>query len=321
MSDFQDISVQFQRLQTIFTEPDFSVLPNTFDVAVAIKNFKNNANFREINEKFAQLGNSGLIKSVSEFHSNLTSLSKIEISSSSIVKNKFNEFLKIDFSTIFSASSFLSTIDFAEVLKKSNPMVEYDYENIGIALQRVFNKHLTEQEKQSEEKSVVSLSMVAEEVQEEYNKIGTAMNDIQLDNCDLSDNKDKMTKISIIISIISLVFTVLFGTTQTILSFLSYKATVDCDNKFVEDTRNYIKNEVGIDAKSLNQLNYRMICWDNVMPRLCHDCRSRVTGHLEKGKVVIIVNHYKKWIEILWQNEDGEFCSGWIQNYKVVEFK
>ena len=42
---------------------------------------------------------------------------------------------------------------------------------------------------------------------------------------------------------------------------------------------------------------------------------------LEKGKIVILVNHYKKWVEIIWQNEDGKFCSGWIQNYKVTKFK
>lgn len=44
-------------------------------------------------------------------------------------------------------------------------------------------------------------------------------------------------------------------------------------------------------------------------------------GNLPLGKVVCVVNKYKKWIEITWQSEEGEYCSGWIQNYKVTQFK
>ena len=32
-------------------------------------------------------------------------------------------------------------------------------------------------------------------------------------------------------------------------------------------------------------------------------------------------NKYKKWRQIIWENEDGEECMGWIQNYRLTEFK
>ena len=34
-----------------------------------------------------------------------------------------------------------------------------------------------------------------------------------------------------------------------------------------------------------------------------------------------IIDKYKKWRQIIWENEDGEECMGWIQNYKLTEFK
>ena len=48
---------------------------------------------------------------------------------------------------------------------------------------------------------------------------------------------------------------------------------------------------------------------------------SIVIEKLEEGKVVRIIDKYKKWRQIIWENEDGEECMGWIQNYKLTEFK
>ena len=55
--------------------------------------------------------------------------------------------------------------------------------------------------------------------------------------------------------------------------------------------------------------------------RLKHDCHSIVIEKLEEGKVVRIIDKYKKWRQIIWENEDGEECMGWIQNYRLTEFK
>ena len=42
---------------------------------------------------------------------------------------------------------------------------------------------------------------------------------------------------------------------------------------------------------------------------------------LELGKFVQIVDKYQKWVQICWQNEDGTYSYGWIQNYKLAEFR
>lgn len=91
-------------------------------------------------------------------------------------------------------------------------------------------------------------------------------------------------------------------------------------NSIIE-VNNYYTVEVGMDVNALNDYNFRMICKDNVMPRVKPDCSSRVVGHLSMGKIVCVVGKYKKWIEITWKNDEGEYFSGWIQNYKIVGFK
>lgn len=87
------------------------------------------------------------------------------------------------------------------------------------------------------------------------------------------------------------------------------------------EVNNYYTIEVGMNVDALNDYNFRMICKDNVMPRVKPDCSSRVVGHLPVGKIVCVVGKYKKWIEITWKNDEGEYFSGWIQNYKIVGFK
>ena len=49
--------------------------------------------------------------------------------------------------------------------------------------------------------------------------------------------------------------------------------------------------------------------------------KNKVIEKLEEGKVVRIIDKYKKWRQIIWENEDGEECMGWIQNYRLTEFK
>lgn len=71
----------------------------------------------------------------------------------------------------------------------------------------------------------------------------------------------------------------------------------------------------------LNEMSYRIVREDNVMPRIKPDCSSRVTGHLRAGQVITVSDKYRKWSEINWEDEDGKFHSGWVQNYKLMEFR
>ncbi|MDD2972561.1 MAG: hypothetical protein PHE02_10570 [Lachnospiraceae bacterium] len=102
---------------------------------------------------------------------------------------------------------------------------------------------------------------------------------------------------------------------------LSSNQPQSVDTTNIIEVNNYYTVEVGMDVNTLNDYNFRMIYKDNVMPRIKPDCSSRVVGHLPMGKIVCVVDKYKKWIEITWKNDEGEYFSGWIQNYKIVEFK
>ena len=75
-----------------------------------------------------------------------------------------------------------------------------------------------------------------------------------------------------------------------------------------------------IDAKELNTTKYRIVNRESIV-RLKHDCHSIVIEKLEEGQIVRIINKYKKWKQIIWENEYGEEYMGWIQNYKLTEFK
>lgn len=92
------------------------------------------------------------------------------------------------------------------------------------------------------------------------------------------------------------------------------------DNNTVE-VNNYYVNDLEINADMLNSLSYRIINQNNVMPRINPDCSSRVIAHLNIGQIVIVSEKYKKWIRINLEDENGQEMSGWIQNYKLTEFK
>ncbi len=113
------------------------------------------------------------------------------------------------------------------------------------------------------------------------------------------------------ISIISFFITIysLVSTTTT----NTYNTTVQVNNYYV--------NELEIDAEILNAMSYRIVTENNVLPRVKPDCSSRVTGCLGMGQVVTVSDKYRKWVKINWKDAEGNSCSGWIQNYKLIEFK
>lgn len=87
------------------------------------------------------------------------------------------------------------------------------------------------------------------------------------------------------------------------------------------EVNNYYVNDLEINANLLNAMSYRIIIENDVMPRIKPDCSSRAVGHLNVGQVVIVSRKYRKWVEINWEDKDGNIHSGWIQNYKLTEFK
>ena len=48
---------------------------------------------------------------------------------------------------------------------------------------------------------------------------------------------------------------------------------------------------------------------------------STIVDRLEEGTIIRIAGKYRKWRQIIWQNEEEELCMGWIQNYKLDKFK
>lgn len=89
----------------------------------------------------------------------------------------------------------------------------------------------------------------------------------------------------------------------------------------ITEVNNYYINEVGVDADLLNSMNYRLVCKDVIKPRTKPDMSSKIVSTLHTGKIVNVISKHKKWIEIIWKNDEGEDCIGWIQNYNVAKFK
>lgn len=87
------------------------------------------------------------------------------------------------------------------------------------------------------------------------------------------------------------------------------------------EVNNYYVNDLEISAGMLNAMSYRIIVKNDVMPRIKPDCSFCVMGHLNIGQVVTVSRKYKKWVKIEWEDECGNYYSGWVQNYKLAKFK
>lgn len=109
------------------------------------------------------------------------------------------------------------------------------------------------------------------------------------------------------------------GFILTVYSLVSTKPSKTYNT--AAEVNNYYINGLEINAVMLNEMSYRIVREDNVMPRIKPDCSSRVTGHLRAGQVITVSDKYRKWSEINWEDEDGKFHSGWVQNYKLMEFR
>lgn len=86
------------------------------------------------------------------------------------------------------------------------------------------------------------------------------------------------------------------------------------------NTNYFIQNFYGYDPKELNDGGYRITNQD-ITVRIKHNCKSPVVDQLEAGTPIHIVDKYKKWRQIEWTGDDDETYMGWIQNWKLEEFK
>ncbi len=160
------------------------------------------------------------------------------------------------------------------------------------------------------------IDTVSETIATEYEKV----TDIPLnkENQDLPvtekrkiDAKDIREWLGFIIMLISFFLEIMNSSSTTINNY---------NYNYTQQVNNYYVVGFGYDAKELNTTKYRIVNRESIV-RLKHDCHSIVIEKLEEGQIVRIRDKYKKWRQIIWENEDGEECMGWIQNYKLTEFK
>ena len=91
-------------------------------------------------------------------------------------------------------------------------------------------------------------------------------------------------------------------------------------NYYVQVVNNHYTVNEGFDYAFLNNIDLRFINRGLVCVRVKPDNSSYAVAQLRLGKTVQVIDKYRKWTKIYWQ-EDGEYFSGWIQNWKLNEFK
>ena len=155
-----------------------------------------------------------------------------------------------------------------------------------------------------------NIDTVSETVAMEYEKATDKENqNLQITEKRKIDVKEIREWLSFIMTIISFVMGITNSSATTINNY-----------NYTQQVNNYYVVGMGYDVKKLNTTKYRIVNRESIV-RLKHDCHSIVIEKLEEGKVVRIIDKYKKWRQIIWENEDGEECMGWIQNYRLTEFK
>lgn len=107
--------------------------------------------------------------------------------------------------------------------------------------------------------------------------------------------------------------------TKTLLQNESDKPKIIYQQQ-VQITNNYYQFMSGASIDELNDANIRIVA-QNIVVRIKHDCHSHVVDRLEAGDVVQVIGKYRKWRHIEWTDENDDQHLGWIQNYKLVQFR
>lgn len=264
------------------------------------------------------------IKSLTENMSNVLRVNDYNISGAIRALNEMIEPLKTsaNFSKINEVSASISGLStilqqvgsaslISQILKKNSAfstLTEKSLEDINTnLLGRVTDQVFSESEEWD-------IDIVSETIATEYEKATDIFSNKENQNLPITekrriDAKEIREWLNFIMAIISFVM----GITN------SSATTINIYN-YTQQVNNYYVVGRGYDAKELNTTKYRIVNRESIV-RLKHNCHSIVIEKLEEGKVVRIIDKYKKWRQIIWENEEGEECMGWIQNYKLTEFK
>lgn len=209
-------------------------------------------------------------------------------------------------------------IDMPQALKTLQAIPKADIEHISKILQEKFETtEITEETDLEEIVDEVAEQFVEEKTADKSEEKRTKPNALEIVQT-IGKVADAVGEVAKTVQLI--ICLILYMMDFTPLSYPESKPTTS-EIQNITIVNNFYKDDMGLDIEELTDFGYRIITESNVMPRIKPDTSSRVTGHLNIGQVVIIERKYRKWIEILWENEQGKYCSGWIQNYKVTEFK
>ena len=117
-----------------------------------------------------------------------------------------------------------------------------------------------------------------------------------------------------IVTILDFLFTFIHSTIpETNMNITNNHST----NYYIQQVNNYYANEDEFYAEEYNSNKYRFVAEKEVTVRIKADYSSAAVEKLKLGKIVQIVDKYKKWVQIRWKNEDDTYSYGWIQNYKT----
>ncbi|UOX55223.1 hypothetical protein [Dorea longicatena] len=254
--------------------------------ALGVNNYNIGGAVRALNEMVEPLKISANLLKINEISASISGLSTImqEAGSASFISQSLKN------NSAFSALS------------------EKALENINInLLGRVTDQVFSESEEWN-------IDTVSETIAMEYEKATDISSNKENQNLPITekrkiDAKEIREWLSFIMTIISFVMGITNSSATTINNY-----------NYTQQVNNYYVVGMGYDVKKLNTTKYRIINRESIV-RLKHDCHSIVIEKLEEGQVVRIIDKYKKWRQIIWENEDGEECMGWIQNYKLTEFK
>ena len=296
-------------LQSVVPKIDYKGLTEAVTVLNHVS-AKLQTNWEEIEKSIG----SQLEDGSSKWQTQIKTIPIFDFSAAEVLQKQFGSFQKME-GGAYSALSKIDTESITKVLKVSNPLADYDYGAMAKALQNSFIRTKEKQERNIENEPATIWESIVEEVQEEYNKDEAVIGKNSANKVSV-ENKKKITSEDVwrIIERIAIIITIIVNLRDI------FGTTVTGNYNSVNETNNYYINELKIDADYWNIFQYRIVNQNNVMPRIKPDCTSRVMGHLSEGCVVQQFNKYRKWVQIYWKDEEGNDCSGWIQNYKLEEF-
>lgn len=190
--------------------------------------------------------------------------------------------------------------------------IDFDCSGMMNALQNILarqNKMEEQEAKQNTEEEDDFFDKIAEEIQEEYEK--TYPNKVDSSKSKYDIGKEIREWLGIVIGIIQIIISMHSNVNTS--SNIIYNNSIEVNNYYV--------NELEIDADYLNLFHYGIVNQNHICPRMKPGYKARVTGELMEGQVVQKTDKKKKWVQISWENENGDICYGWIQNYKIDKFK